>query len=94
MEDSIIIKGGSQCKVKPVIVVPRNYPGSLHTSISLFHYCVTSAKTHNYYIFIVRMSSNAIKCIQLMQSFKGIYQQAHLHLGRKLIKMYMPLNAK
>lgn len=40
------------------------------------------------------MSSNAIKCIQLMQSFKGIYQQAHLHLGRKLIKMYMPLNAK
>lgn len=45
MEDSIIIKGGSQCKVKPVIVVPRNYPGSLHTSISLFHYCVTSAKT-------------------------------------------------
>lgn len=45
MEDSIIIKGGSQCKVKPVIVVPRNYPGSLHTSISLFHYCVTSVKT-------------------------------------------------
>lgn len=44
MEDIIITEVGSQCKVNLGIAVLHNYPSSLHTSTSLLHYCVPSAK--------------------------------------------------